>query len=344
MNIGILRADFKTAALNELENVYIKKNHLDQFLAFARQNDEIEEMVVLSTCNRVEIYFRASNLSLASYLIQNYISNIKELTIERISQILNENHNTEEVIYHLFRVTAGVESMVFGENEILMQVKNAYDAAVTSGTTQPTFNKLFQTAIATGKRVRSESDITKGSYSVSSIAIEAVRSHFASLFFEKKILIVGAGTMGLRALKKLDALNHPSLFMTNRTDGQLTTLKDDHAFTQIDYREMPGYIQHMDAIIFATGSDQYLLSKNDLLKMPSTNKVIVDLGIPRNVHPNVDSVEDATLFTIYGLQNIANETVKQRKKQLGLINAIITEEFARLNQWHIKRIEYEKVN
>jgi glutamyl-tRNA reductase len=337
MNIGLLKIDYKTASLNQLEQLYFKKEKLPTFLSAVQENSDISEMVVVSTCNRVEVYFRATDIPKSKQWIAHYIQDQRGIPDDTINILTKDDLSPNEVIWHLFRVASGIESMVFGEGEILTQIKSAYELSAKVGMTKPSFNKLFQSTIAAGKRVRAETDIAKGSYSVSSIAIEAVRKHFKDQFSEKKILIVGAGTMGLRALKKLSALAHAHLFITNRSDSKLSRILTKYHATHIPYSELSDHLPSMDAVIWATSSDTYLIDHTHLTALSKYPEVMVDLGIPRNVNPTVEQLPNIHLYTIYGLQKIADETIENRRAQLQSANAILKEEFEKLTSWHTHR-------
>jgi len=337
MNIGLFNIDYKSAALNQLEELYFKKEHIPDFLKKVQENSMISEMVVLSTCNRVELYYRAPDISEAQQWLSQFLGSQKGISTEVSKLASQKKYTPQDIIWHLFRVASGVESMVFGDGEILAQVRSAYDTSVKHGMTQPAFNKLFQSAIAAGKRVRSETDIAKGAYSVSSIAVEAIRKEFNSNLDGKKVVIVGTGTMGMRALKKLAALKEAKIFIANRSESGLQRLAEKYHATVIPIAEIIPNLEHCDAVIWATSSDTYLINKKDLETLKSLPQIMVDVGIPRNINPDIEEVTATKLLTIYGLQKIADETIENRKAQLEAVNLILKEEFEKLNSWHKNR-------
>ncbi len=337
MNIGLFNIDYKSAALNQLEQLYFKKEQIPEFLKKVQENSTISEMVVLSTCNRVELYYRAPNLSEAKHWLADFLTTQKMISNDVIQVASSDTNTPKDIIWHLFRVASGIESMVFGDGEILAQVKNAYDTSAKIGMTQPAFNKLFQSAIAAGKRVRSETDIAKGAYSVSSIAVEAIKKHFDSQLTGKNILIVGTGTMGMRALKKLAAIGQANIWIANRSHSGLQRLAEKYNAKAVNMDDLNQTLEIVDAVIWATSSDTYLVSKKEMSQMATPPQIMIDIGIPRNVNPDIEEIETIKLVTIYGLQKIADETIENRKAQLEAVNHILKDEFEKLNNWHQNR-------
>ncbi|MSR88488.1 MAG: glutamyl-tRNA reductase [Candidatus Margulisbacteria bacterium] len=328
MKFGLLSADYQHTSLANLEKIYLSKDHIAHLLETLKPSESIKEIVMLSTCNRVEIYFVSNTLEEAAREIKIAISNFRGLDPKELETIFSEHNDPHDVLNHLFDVVSGLKSMVFGETEILGQVKAAYDISHQHGFTGATFNKLFQTAIATGKRVRHETDISKGAYSISSIAIEGIKSHIKD-FKDKHILIVGAGTMALRAIKKLAALGHTKLSISNRGEDKLNRISKKYGIHIIPYEQWVSQLNTVDIVIMATGSEQYLLDKT-----AKTPEMVVDLGVPRNVNPNVSENTGTQLLSLYNLQEIADKTIHKRKKALDKIAIILDEEKAKLCKWH----------
>jgi glutamyl-tRNA reductase len=182
--------------------LYLEKERLAGFIKNLPQDTPIREIVVLCTCNRIEIYYVCDDHSSAAEWLEKFISNFHKVPFERVKSTLT-NYRCADAVRHIFRVASGVESMVFGEHEILGQIRDAYFFCRDQATTDSFLNRLFQQAIATGKLVRSRTDASKGSLSVSSIAVEAVIDNNGGKLDNTKILVVGLGTMGLRAVKRL---------------------------------------------------------------------------------------------------------------------------------------------
>ncbi len=335
MAVGLLGTDYQHTSLEVLEKIYFSKESMADFWAFIEPTGPITECVILSTCNRVEIYFVADELESAKQWLLNAISTFKHIdktSLENSLLYLSDDH----VIEHLFRVVSGIESMVFGENEILSQVKDAHGFAQDCGSTGAFLNKLFQVAITCGKRVRKETAIGRGSYSVSSIAVECMRKKYDD-FTSTKILVVGTGTMGFRAIKKIIALKHPHLSITNRHEERLIKLTEKYDLHTIPFKDLEARACEFDILLVATSSDTYVLTE-DHLKHSKKEHLVIDLSVPRNADPNLALHKNISLITVEGLKETASQTVANRKKELDKIQSILQDETENLTKWvHFKQ-------
>jgi glutamyl-tRNA reductase len=318
----------KRTPVIEMEKLHLNKQVIPEFLEQVKASSEIQDMVLLMTCNRAEFYYSCNDPVKAKYWLYNTISTIKSISIKEIESMLIER-NEAEAIQHLFEVTSGLESMVYGENEILTQVKDAYSRSVDLKLTSPLMNKIFQKAVTTGKRVRTETEISRGAYSVSSIAIEAIREK-ALDYFSRKILVIGAGIMGNRALKKLDAMGHQSLFISNRSIEKADKFASEMNVSVVGFETLPKTVQDFDIIILATSSKDYILTLSQFTKDKKTI-LAIDLGVPRNADPAL--ADQFELVTVDGLKEIAEKNVRNRKGEKANVLAIITEEIEQLRAW-----------
>ena len=221
--------------------------------------------------------------------------------------------------------------MVFGENEILTQVKEAHQRCADHKVTGSLLNKIFLSAISTGKRVRTETEVSRGAYSVSSIAVEAIRDTYLD-YFGRKILIVGTGTMGRRVAKKLSALGHPDTYITNRTQDKADQLAEELDIISVSYDTVFDQAQEYDIMICATSTKQYIFYPSHF-DIPEKSHYIIDLGLPRNVDPEVASLDNMDVITVTGLKNTADKNVQKRKGELSKIKVIIEDEIHKLRQW-----------
>jgi glutamyl-tRNA reductase len=336
MIIGCLQIDFKFADLTDIESVYIPKSAWPVFGKQVLEESPILEMVILATCNRFEIYFVAQNNEDArKWLIQN-IATIKEVTPSHVTEKMKFLQG-RDALTHLFRVSAGMESMVFGEDEILSQIKSAYSDFQALGLTKALFNKVFQTAIAAGKRARHETEISRGAYSVSSIAVDAIRELRLD-YFGSNIVIIGAGSIGMRALKKLHALGHPNISMCNRTDSKLIILQERYAIHTLPFAALEKKVSDFDIVLIATSSTSYLIKPEFFAKNRDTPQLILDLCVPRNVDPDVSNLHNVTLLTVDSLQKIADKNVNKRQKEHIKVTLILDDEMAKIDHWLSHRI------
>ncbi|MFT5171432.1 MAG: glutamyl-tRNA reductase [Candidatus Marinamargulisbacteria bacterium] len=336
MNIGFLGTDFSRSTLQDIETVYVRKEGLSGFFEqlVVGKGQPIEEMVILSTCNRIEYYFTSPDLDAAGAYLKEKIADFRSVTVEVVDQTLMERRGSK-LIDHLFAVTSGIESMVFGEYEILGQVKQAHQTAMENKWSGPILNKTFQFAITAGKRVRSETDISRGAYSVSSIAIEAIRETLLD-HFDRKILVVGCGTMGERTIKKLHHLGHPHLFVANRTLARAESLASQYDVTVVPFEKMLSGFGDYDIVVSAT-SAKFPVLEWEMLKTPAKTVLIIDLGVPRNVDAKIKNESTINVKNVPDLREIADRNVDRKKKEIGQIKEIILDESEKLSGWFAHR-------
>lgn len=335
MTIGCLQIDFKFADLSDIESVYIPKTMWPSFAKQVQEDSPLMEMVILATCNRFELYFVAQDQEQAYRWLLETISELKELDPNHIKTKMRLLQGTA-ALQHLFRVAAGMESMVFGEDEILSQIKSAYTDFQALGLTKALFNKIFQTAIAAGKRARHETEISRGSYSVSSIAVDAIRELRLD-YFGASILIIGAGTIAMRALKKLHALGHPNITMCNRTDSKIVQLQQQFNIHALPFKSLSKSVATFDIVLIATAATDYLVTP-DVFHDHSTTHLILDLCVPRNVDPDVATHPQVRLLTVDNLQKIADKNVNKRQKEHIKVTLILDDEMAKIDQWLAQRM------
>lgn len=333
MILGVLKTDHTQLSLVEREQVYFSDSSKDRFLRLWKAEAPDDELVIMSTCNRTEIYFSGPNVQASQQRLKVHMSSFFKVSVEWIEQKFDALSG-DDALQHLFGVTSGIYSMVFGENEILGQVRDAYQFCFAKGATHSILNKTFQTALAVGKRVRDETDLGRGTYSVSSIAIDMVRE-LHPLFLESKTLIVGAGDTGLRSVKKLVSLGHRQLTLTNRTAKRAEQIASQYQLATIPYAYLTDRLNEFDVIFVATLSPEYLVYPGQIAS--SRPKVVVDLGVPRNVDPRVAELPNATLITVDHLRGISEANLSRRRSELPKINQILQEEISVFRQWHSYR-------
>lgn len=332
MALGYIGTDYQRTPLDILEKIYFNPDSTAQLASRVVSESGLQEWVVLSTCNRVEWYFISETPQKTADWLISQIASIRKIDPQALAQSLKVVFD-DAVLTHLFQVVSGIESMVFGENEILSQVKQAHHEAQTKGFTGPFLNKIFQVAIASGKRVRKETLISRGSYSISSIAVECMRQTYPD-FLNTKILVLGAGTMGLRAIKKLSALNHANISIANRSEDKMTRLSEKYALHPVPFSKLAQILPQFDIVLVATSSDTYVVESAHLVGYTSEKPLLViDLSVPRNANPDIRTVPGVTLVSIEGLKQIADETIKSRKNELSKIKTILDDELAQLDKW-----------
>ena len=331
MKVALLGTSYKIASIKELEQINLD-DALIQDLYTCKHTMGIQELTILSTCNRFEYYFVSDDIQASMAQIKAYIVAHKQISLETVNAIFSEKQN-QDAIRHILHVAAGIESMVLGENEILGQLKDAMQKSLDTKSSGSILNKVFQLAISCGKKSRTHTDIAKGSYSVTSIAIEGIRQRIPD-YLNKTILIIGAGTMGIRAIKKLHALGHKHTMITNRTDQKAQQLSRDYHAAYIPYKRLTQAIPTADIIISATRSKDYTLTAANIQPIDKA-KLYIDLGLPRNIDPTMDQLYRITVLTLTNIEKIANKTLADRRDQIPQIKQLIEEDIQKLTKWYI---------
>lgn len=340
LQVGVLTTDFRSSSMRMRDVLYLEKERLTGFINSIPADSPIREIVVLCTCNRIELYYVSKESSGAADWLMNCLANFHQIPEKMVRSAL-VNHSGADAVRHIFRVASGVESMVFGEHEILGQIRDAYFFSRNCAKTESCLNRLFQQAIATGKKVRNLTGAGKGSISVSSIAIEEVLDKNKGSLEDTNVLIVGLGTMGLRALKRISECKPNRIGLCNRTDQRAAALCQRFNAEHFPYSEFNKGIQDYNCVILATASNDHILSFDQLQHCNQHNKhlLIIDLGAPRNADPAISAIDGVTLICIDDLQATADRHLQERTHEIGGIEQIIEEQVAEFTRWYSFRKE-----
>ena len=292
-----------------------------------------EETVVLSTCNRTEVYVRSEIPPRSQDALRTYF--LERAAIRDLTPYLYF-HEGEKAVEHLFRVAAGLDSMVKGENEILAQVKQAYLVAHQSGCTGKLLNVLFQRSLFVGKRVRAETSISMGNTSVGSVAGALAERIFGDLT-NRSILILGAGAVAETTARHLLTQNAKTLLVANRTFERAAELARPLGGQALHFEEGLARMAEADVVICSTAAPQAIISADHVRRIMQTRKgrslFLIDLALPRDVDPEVDALDDVYLYNLDDLQTIANENRVKRSGEMGLAENIVREETREFSRW-----------
>ena len=294
-------------------------------LGQVRQRGIAEEAVILSTCNRVEIYAatRESNPVLGQALEQ-FLCDFHGVAAAPTHALYT--HLEPQSVDHLFRVSCGIDSMVLGETEILGQLKQAYRLAHAEKATAAQLNKTFQKAFNVAKLVRSETQIQRGSISVSSVAVELAESIFDSLK-SQQVLVIGAGDTSEKAARALKSRGAQSILVSNRSHDRATALAAELGGRAIGFDTWVEEFQRVDIIISSTTAPHYMLTRDKLESLLRQRGhrplLLVDIAVPRAIDPDYNQLENVYVYNIDDLQNIAGQYIEQRKAELDLCKRLI---------------------
>ena len=287
------------------------------------------EALLLTTCNRVEVYGaseeRVSTDEIARCLVRKVDNKTEEYALPFY------RYEDTRCVQHLFRVASGLDSMVVGESEILGQAKKAYESARASGAAGPCLHRLFQRAFHVAKQVRTHTDITRGSVSVGSVAVDLAQRIFGQLG-NCKVLVLGAGETSERTARALVSRGVADLRVSNRSSDRAEELARLVGGQAVRFDEWPSQCREIDILITSTSSETPLLTPENLSAM-LRNRVdrplfIIDIAVPRDVDPSVNEMEAVYLYDIDSLQSVAEQSLALRRQQIAAAEAIITEHVA----------------
>jgi glutamyl-tRNA reductase len=330
MAFNILGLNHKTAPVALREKVAFSEDRLVAALRALRQERGVAEVVILSTCNRTEVYWAgsASGAELSQWLERHHD---EALDLTASVYVHQEKHAVE----HAFNVASGLDSMVLGEAQILGQLKNAYRIAQETGSTGPHLNKLFQAAFSAAKRVRSETQIGANAVSLASATVSLARRMYSD-FSAHTALMIGAGEMIALTARHFAAAGVKRIVIANRTLDNAQSLAAEISGYAVDLSHLDKELTEADIVVSCTASPVPLITKAAAAAAVRTRRhrpiFMVDLAVPRDIDPAVADLEDAYLFSIDDLQQLVDENRQQREVAAGDAKVVISEEVARFLQ------------
>jgi glutamyl-tRNA reductase len=294
-------------------------------LSQVRERGIVDEAVILSTCNRVEIYAATrDNDPALGQVLRQFLCDFHGIGTAPGDELYT--HRDPQSVDHLFRVSCGIDSMVLGETEILGQLKQAYKLAHAEQATGALLNKTFQKAFNVAKLVRSETQIQRGSVSVSSVAVELAESIFDSLK-SRQVLVIGAGDTSEKAARALKNRGAQSVLVSNRSHNRAVTLAAEFDGRAIGFDTWEHEFQQVDIIISSTAAPHYVLTRDKLeglLRQRGHRPLLlVDIAVPRDIDPDCNQLENVYVYNIDDLQSIAGQYLEQRKAELKLCKRLI---------------------
>ncbi|MCE9590886.1 MAG: glutamyl-tRNA reductase [Planctomycetes bacterium] len=334
MKIIMLGVNHRTAPVGLREQLTITGERMAAALTRLRAAHPASELVILSTCNRTEVYLaRPAHEPPTAEQLTDFLSGYcgADRAALAASVILREN---EQAVAHLFRVCAGLDSMVLGESQIVGQVKRAYEQAQNSETVGPVLHKVFQQAIAVSKEARSKTGIDTGRVSVGSVAVDFAQRIFER-FDDKTVVGIGAGDMAKLTLRHLASLRPAKLWVTNRTPQRAQSLIERLKLPATSagvrpFEALDELLVEADIVLTSTGSQKPIITaerfKPLLRKRRFRPLFIIDIAVPRDVDPRVGGLNNVYLYNIDDLQGVVAANVNQRSEQVRECEAILFEE------------------
>jgi glutamyl-tRNA reductase len=317
------------------EKLSFAGSHLREALLRLKDCPVIEGCAILSTCNRTEIYAATMEMDEGLNAIWDFLSRWSRVDI---SQIKNYTycHTLYDTIRHIFRVAAGLDSMLLGETQILGQIRSAYQKAVEYEATNRVLNTLFQQAITVGKRVRTETGIDQNPVSISYAAVELAKSYLAGLE-KRSVLIIGAGKMSELTARHLVANGVTGVIVSNRSYDRATSLAAQFNGRAVKYNELYRHMVEADIVISCTAANHCVVRAEDMrqvMEKRGGRKIfIVDIAVPRDVETEVGKIEGVSLFDIDDLNGVVDKNLAERKKAAVRAEEIIEEELEEFMKW-----------
>lgn len=344
MGFLVLGLNHNSAPLEVREKVAFSQSKIQASLRELIRYPFVEECLILSTCNRVEVYVISEDSQQALSSIRKFLTyhhNLKDW----IAQYLYFYEN-QEAIRHLFRVVSSLDSMIVGENQIVSQVKQAYLDAVSAGTVDKQFHLIFQTALRVAKKVRTQTEIGKGAVSVSSAGVELAKKVLKGLE-GKSILVIGAGKIGELTVRNLAQRGIRMVLVANRTYSRAVELARIFNGKAISFAQLPQALKEVDIVISSTSAPHCILRKKDVLPILRRRTCkplfIIDLGVPRNVEQEISEIEGVYLYNIDDLEKISQLNRKERMKEALRAEEIVSREaedfYARLEEVLFSQLE-----
>lgn len=334
MHILVTGFNHTTAPITLRERLAFAEDRLRLARSQLRQMKSIMECVIVSTCNRMELYVVCDQLHTGEYYSRAFLEQWFRIPSEELKPHLYCKKN-QEAVNHLFQVVSGLDSMVLGETQILGQIKSFFFAAQQEGTTGTLFNMLFKQAITFGKRVHAETVIGQNPVSVSYAAVELAKKMFASLN-GKSILLIGAGKMSELTAKHFTAASETRVQVVNRTLQHAQELAKRFQGEACSWEQLPQLLLEADVVVSSTGATEMVITAEQyasVLQKRTSPIFLIDIAVPRDIEPTLHQIENVFLYNIDDLNDIVDGNKKIRLKEAEKIQKWIVDESVQYLEW-----------
>lgn len=336
MNVVVIGLNHKTAGIEIREKIAFDGSKLEEALKALKGSSVVKEDVILSTCNRVEIYAAVKGKgSEGIEEIKNFLTSFHKVSRGTLDGVLY-TYSGPDAIRHIFRVASSLDSMVIGEPQILGQVKDAFAIAINSKSTGVVLNRLMKKAISVAKRIRSETRIAEAAVSISYAAVELAKKIFEDLS-TKTFMLIGAGEMAELAARHLINNGVKDVLVTNRTYERAEELARQLNGKAIRFDEFIQGLLHIDIVICSTGARDYILTKEEMQWIMKERKhkpmFIIDISVPRNIDPGINDLDGVYLYDIDDLKGVIENNIKERGREAEKAEKIIDEEVRTFLRW-----------
>ncbi|RPI56496.1 MAG: glutamyl-tRNA reductase [Acidobacteria bacterium] len=335
MQLLLVGVSHRTAPIELRERLDFSARGVDRALSALAGTGAQHEATIVSTCNRVELYVGCDEPEGTRAAIQRFLSEFHDIPGDELAPHIYSKTG-QDAVTHLFRVAAGLDSLVMGEPQILGQVKDAFGVASQLGCTGPMLNKLFHSAFAAGKRVRSETALSEGAVSVSYAAVELARKIFGNLK-GRTVFVLGAGEMGKLTAVHMQAQGIGRLLVTSRTAAHATALAESIGGSAILWDSLHSGLVEADILITATGASTPIISRplvSQTMKIRRQRPLfIIDIAVPRDVEAGAGDLEQVFLYNVDDLQAVVQENISRRGTEASEAEKIVAQEVGRFIGW-----------
>jgi len=337
MEIVVVGVNHKAAPVAVREMLAFTPSQTDS--ALSALHERTTECVLLSTCNRTEMYAVAPSAEDGQREIMGFLARFHRFPSDRFLPYLF-SLSGREAVSHLFSVASGLESMILGEPQILGQVRGAFVAASARATAGPVLSRVFIQALKVGKRIRTETAISRHAVSISHAAVELAKKRLGSLA-GRSVLLVGAGDMGALAAKNLLDNGCTALTVTNRTFSRAASLAAQHGASAADFAQLPRLLAEVDIAVTCTGAPDFVVSRSmleDALAQRSGRPIfLIDIAVPRDVDPQAGQLDGAFIYDIDALQSVCAKNLDERQVAAEQAREIIQGEIDEFERWWSSR-------
>jgi glutamyl-tRNA reductase len=335
MKVFVLGLNHKIADVDVREKLAFNGPKLEEGLTKFKELPEVQEAIILSTCNRVELYANVRDAVKASESIKTFLSEFHNINRESLNDALYI-YDDIKAVEHIFRVASSLDSMVIGEPQILGQLKDAFELAHKKKTTGVLLNRLMKKAISVAKRVRTETRIAENAVSISFAAVELAKKIFTDLS-KKVFMLLGAGEMAELAAKHLISNGVKEVIVSNRTYERACELAKEFNGRPVKFDEFIQEMIRADIVICSTGASDYVLKKTQMQKVMKERKqrpvFIIDISVPRNIDPETNDLDNVYLYNIDDLQGVVDANRFERQKEAEKAKRLVEEEVETFFKW-----------
>jgi glutamyl-tRNA reductase len=330
-----LGVSHRTAPLALRERLALTEGRAAGVLSGLVGESAISEAAAISTCNRTELYLVANDAVEAESAALGVLAREASIPPTKLAGAIYSSHEMDAA-RHLFRVTAGLESMILGEAEIQGQVKRSYEMALVEGATGPILNRLFRGALAAGKRARTETAVGEKGVSIPSVAVELAQRNLGDLA-ERRVLLVGAGETSELTARALAARGAEAVFVANRRHNRAIGLAERFGGRAVRIEELPSQLELADIVVSTTNSPHHLIERAELEAVMASREgrplLLIDLAVPRDIDPACRELDDVSLHDVDDVQAIVERNASGREAEARRAQSLLESELARFERW-----------